>query len=56
MSPGWQTDLLQHVSLLEHMGDFASGVVDTRHVVFYTSLTLVFLFLTERVVASRRWR
>lgn len=56
LSPGWQTDLLQHVSLLEHMGDFASGIVDTRHVVFYVSLTLVFLFLTERVVASRRWR
>ncbi len=56
MEPGWLMDLLQHISMFDHMGDFASGTVDTRHLVFYLSLTAVFLFLTERVMASRRWR
>jgi ABC-2 type transport system permease protein len=38
------------------MNDFARGVVDTRAVIFYASLTLLFLFLTLRSVESRRWR
>jgi ABC-2 type transport system permease protein len=38
------------------MNNFARGVVDTRTVIFYVSLTLFFLFLTLRVVESRRWK
>jgi ABC-2 type transport system permease protein len=38
------------------MNDFAQGVVDTHTVIFYVSVTLFFLFLTLRVVESRRWR
>jgi hypothetical protein len=38
------------------MRDFARGVVDTRTVALYLSLTLLFLFLTLRAVESRRWR
>ena len=34
----------------------ACGVVDTRTVLFYASATLLFLFLTVRVVESRRWK
>jgi len=44
------------MSLSEHMEDFARGFVDTRHVVFYLSLTMAFLFLTLKVVESRRWK
>jgi ABC-2 type transport system permease protein len=54
--PGWQSKFFLHVSLIEHMRDFARGVVDTRALVFYTSLTGVFLFLTHKVVESRRWK
>lgn len=53
---GWQTEVLSHVAMFDHMNDFARGLVDTRHVVFYVSLTFLFLFLTLRVVESRRWR
>jgi hypothetical protein len=31
-------------------------VVDTRPVVLYLSLTFFFLFLTLRVLGSRRWK
>ena len=53
---GWQTALWDQVSMIVHMQEFARGIVDTRHVVFYLSLTLLFLFLTWRVVESRRWK
>lgn len=54
--PGWQSALLQHVSMIEHMKDFTRGTVDTRHAVYYLSLTGLFLFLTLKVVESRRWK
>jgi hypothetical protein len=38
------------------MDDFTRGILDTRVVILYTSLTLFFLFLTLRAVESRRWK
>ena len=52
----WQAQVLQCFALFEQMHDFARGVVDTRSVILLASLTLFFLFLTLRVVESRRWK
>jgi ABC-2 type transport system permease protein len=52
----WRTQLLSYFGLFDQMNDFARGVVDTRTLVFYLSLTALFLFLTLRVVESRRWK
>ena len=52
----WQTQVIAYFNLFEQMHDFARGVVDTRTVIFYASATLLFLFLTLRVVESRRWK
>lgn len=45
-----------HVSVWAHMNDFSSGIVDTRHVVFYVTLTVLSLSSAVRVVESWRWR
>jgi len=52
----WAGKVFSYISLNEHLGDFARGVIDTRHVVFYLSATAFFLFLTHKVVESRRWK
>jgi gliding motility-associated transport system permease protein len=52
----WKTQLLSYFGLFDQMNNFARGMVDTRAVIFYVSLTLFFLFLTLRVVESRRWK
>jgi gliding motility-associated transport system permease protein len=52
----WQTQVLLYFDLFKQMEDFTRGVVDTRTVIFYVSLTFFFLFLTLRVVESRRWK
>jgi ABC-2 type transport system permease protein len=52
----WQTRVLSCFDLFQQMRDFARGVVDTRPVVLLVSLTMFFLFLTLRVVESRRWK
>ena len=53
---GWRAELFAHLGLIEHMQDFARGIIDTRPIVLYLSLTLFFLFLTFKVVESRRWK
>ena len=55
-SSSWQARVLSHFALFQQMQDFSRGVVDTRTVVLYLSLTFLFLFLTLRAVESRRWR
>ncbi|HXB60761.1 MAG TPA: ABC transporter permease [Candidatus Acidoferrales bacterium] len=52
----WQSQVLSCFGLFKQMDDFARGVVDLRTVIFYASLTFFFLFLTLRVVESRRWK
>ena len=53
---GWQPQLFNYINLFDHMDDFARGILDTRPVIFYASLTMLFLFLTLRAVESRRWK
>ena len=45
----------EHVSVWAHMNDFASGLVDTRHLVFYATLTVLPLFVATRAVEAWRW-
>ena len=48
-------EVCAHLSVWAHMNDFASGVVDSRRLVFYGSLALVPLFVTVRAVDAWRW-
>src|SRR5436190_1191208 len=54
--PEWRAQLFAHVGLIDHMKDFARGIVDTRPIVFYLTFTFFFLYLTLKVVESRRWK
>jgi hypothetical protein len=38
------------------MEDFSRGIVDVRPLVLYLSGTVLALFITTRVVESRKWR
>ena len=53
---GWLDPVLTYISLVRHMEDFTRGIVDARHLVFYGTTTALLLFLTHRVVQSRRWQ
>jgi ABC-2 type transport system permease protein len=47
---------LAYVDLMQNFGDFLKGVVDRTRLVYLSSIVFFFLFLTTRVVESRRWR
>jgi ABC-2 type transport system permease protein len=36
--------------------DFSKGVIDIGNLVFFIATTAVFLFLTTKVLESRRWK
>ena len=48
--------IIRYLSILEHLSAFSKGILDTRPLVFYASLTAICLFLTGRVISSPRWR
>jgi ABC-2 type transport system permease protein len=48
-------DICAYVSVWGAMNDFASGVVDSRRLVFYATLAILPLFVTTRAVDSWRW-
>jgi ABC-2 type transport system permease protein len=48
-------EVCAHVSVWAHMNDFASGIVDSRHLVFYGTLVVLPLFIATRAVEAWRW-
>jgi ABC-2 type transport system permease protein len=46
----------QYLSSQAHLHYFASGLFDTRPVVYFLSLAIFVIFLTYQVVDYRRWR
>src|SRR5918999_5314907 len=48
--------VLAYLSLTEHFDDFAKGVIDTKHLIYYASFMAFGLFLTVKSVDSERWR
>jgi ABC-2 type transport system permease protein len=60
---GWPADsagalgpLLRYISITEHFADMVKGLIDTRGLVYFGSLIVLALFLTQRSVESLRWR
>jgi len=50
------SSILNELSITKHFDDFAKGVIDTHHVVFYLSFITFGLYLTMKSVDSERWR
>ncbi len=48
--------VLRYLSLTEHFGEMVKGVIDTRDLGYFLSVTILALFLTQRSVESLRWR
>src|SRR6202011_6345277 len=49
-------DALGYFSAIEHMGTYSRGIIDTRPIVLYFSMTAFVLALTYQAFQSRKWR
>ena len=48
--------VISYLTPSEHYYNLLDGIIDTRDLVYYISVTFVFLFLAGRVLESRRWQ
>jgi ABC-2 type transport system permease protein len=48
--------VLAYLSVITHFESFSKGLIDSKDVIFYVSLTLLALFFTARSMESMRWR
>lgn len=53
---GWLRAVLQQVSIRSHYNDFVIGVIDLNHVVFFLTVTILFLFFSVKRLEMRRWQ
>lgn len=54
--PGWVRVAVGTLSISDRAADFARGIIDTAHIVFFAAVSTWFLMLAHAGLASRRWR
>lgn len=53
---GWPGEAIAYLSVKNHFALFRRGVLDSRSVAFFLFTTVMLLFLTVRIIESRRWK
>jgi ABC-2 type transport system permease protein len=48
--------IVRYASITEHFEEMTKGIIDTRDLVYFVTLIVIGLFLTQRSVESVRWR
>ncbi|MFC2016331.1 ABC transporter permease [Chloroflexota bacterium] len=48
-------EIIGYFSLSYYFPDFTRGVIDTRGIIYYLSITILFLFLATRSLENSRW-
>jgi ABC-2 type transport system permease protein len=47
---------LQYVSIITHFEDFAQGIIDTSHLIYYILFCYLGLYFSLKVIDSAKWR
>lgn len=52
---GWMGDAVSFISLQTRLDPFSRGIIDTRNVIYFLSLTVLCLMVAFRSLESRKW-
>jgi ABC-2 type transport system permease protein len=55
-SVGWLGAFCEYLSLLSHFQNILRGVLDSRDVVYYVAVVVVFLYLNVKNIEARKWK
>ncbi|MCF7858322.1 MAG: ABC transporter permease subunit [Candidatus Cloacimonetes bacterium] len=54
--PDFLVGLFQYISIDYHLSNITRGVIDTRNIIYFISLTLLFLKLAQTALENRNWK
>lgn len=54
--PSWLASVVNYVSLQFHVQSFIKGVIDTRDLIYFLAITVLFLYLNAKTLVFRKWR
>jgi ABC-2 type transport system permease protein len=54
--PNWMAVVVEYISFSVHLRRAARGLIDSRDVIFFLSVTVICLFMAFRSLESRKWR
>ena len=49
-------NIFSYVSSIQHMQDFSKGLIDSRPIIWYLSMTVLMSYLTLQVFQYRKWK
>ena len=55
-TPDWLFPIFSYLGLSAHYSSILRGVIDSRDIIYYLSITGFFLYLSTLLVESRKWR
>ena len=55
VSSSW-VGIFQYISTGYHFSNIQRGIIDSRNIIYFLSVTIFFLFLSIRVTESRKWK
>jgi ABC-2 type transport system permease protein len=53
--PSWLANIIMHANIYAQFDDFTNGILSLPPIVYYISVTVIFLFLAVRMIEKRRW-
>jgi ABC-2 type transport system permease protein len=54
--PDWSVGIFQYISVGYHLDNFSRGVIDTRNIIYFLSLIILFLRLSIITLEARKWK
>tara|TARA_Y100000588_G_C14233268_1_gene916176 strand:+ start:420 stop:1136 length:717 start_codon:yes stop_codon:yes gene_type:complete len=55
-TPAFMASTVQYLAIDYHLANISRGVIDSRNIIYFFSIISFFLFMTIRVVESRKWK
>ena len=55
-TPPFMASTIQYLAIDYHLGNISRGVIDSRNIIYFFSIISFFLFITIRILESRKWK
>ena len=55
-TPPFMASFIQYLAVDYHLTNISRGVIDSRNIIYFLSIIFFFLFMTVRLLESRKWK